>query len=60
MLTPGRYVGAEEMEDDDEPFEDKMERLTQVLQEQFAESAKLEAEIKQNLRGLGYELIINN
>ena len=38
----------------------KMERLTQVLQEQFAESAKLEAEIKQNLRGLGYELIINN
>ena len=60
VLTPGRYVGAEEMEDDDEPFEDKMERLTQVLQEQFAESAKLEAEIKQNLRGLGYELIINN
>ena len=49
VLTPGRYVGAEETEDDDEPFEEKMERLTQVLQEQFAESAKLEAEIKQNL-----------
>jgi len=49
VLTPGRYVGAEETDDDDEPFEEKMERLTQVLQEQFAESAKLEAEIKQNL-----------
>ena len=52
VLTPGRYVGAEETEDDDEPFEDKMERLTQVLQGQFAESAKLEAEIKQNLSQL--------
>ncbi|MGK7958144.1 MAG: type I restriction-modification system subunit M [Crocosphaera sp.] len=59
VLTPGRYVGAEETDDDDEPFEEKMERLTQVLQGQFAESAKLEAEIKQNLRGLGY-VIINN
>ena len=49
VLTPGRYVGAEETEDDDEPFEEKMERLTQVLQEQFAQSGKLEAEIKQNL-----------
>lgn len=49
VLTPGRYVEAEETEDDDEPFEEKMERLTQVLQEQFAESGKLEAEIKQNL-----------
>lgn len=49
VLTPGRYVGAEETDDDDEPFEEKMERLTQVLQEQFAESGKLEAEIKQNL-----------
>ena len=48
-LTPGRYVGVEETEDDNEPFEEKMERLTQVLQEQFAESGKLEAEIKQNL-----------
>jgi type I restriction enzyme M protein len=55
VLTPGRYVGAEVTDEDDEPFADKMERLTQVLQEQFAESARLEAEIKRNLRGLGYD-----
>jgi type I restriction enzyme M protein len=50
VLTPGRYVGAEEAEDDDEPFEEKMQRLTAKLEEQFAESAKLEAAIPQNLR----------
>jgi len=55
VLTPGRYVGAEATVDDDEPFEEKMERLTKLLDEQFSESAKLEAEIRQNLRGLGYE-----
>ncbi|NET03531.1 MAG: SAM-dependent DNA methyltransferase [Symploca sp. SIO2B6] len=54
VLTPGRYVGAEEIEDDDEPFEKKMERLTIQLKEQFALSAKLEAEIRENLKGLGY------
>ena len=54
VLTPGRYVGAEEQEDDGEPFADKMVRLTGLLQEQFAESERLEAEIKKNLRGLGY------
>ena len=54
VLTPGRYVGAEVTEDDDEPFNEKMERLTKVLQGQFAESAKLEAEIKQNLSNLGW------
>ncbi|MCB2385864.1 class I SAM-dependent DNA methyltransferase [Thalassolituus alkanivorans] len=54
VLTPGRYVGAEEQEDDGEPFADKMARLTQQLGEQFAESARLEAEIKKNLAGLGY------
>ncbi len=54
VLTPGRYVGAEEAEDDDEPFEEKMKRLTAKLEEQFAESAKLEAAIRQNLSGLGY------
>ncbi|UBF24182.1 N-6 DNA methylase [Kovacikia minuta CCNUW1] len=53
VLTPGRYVGAEEVEDDDEPFEEKMQRLTAKLEEQFAESAKLEAAIKENLRRLG-------
>ncbi|MCX2782832.1 SAM-dependent methyltransferase [Microbulbifer thermotolerans] len=56
VLTPGRYVGAPEQEEDDEPFADKMARLTGQLKEQFAESARLEAEIKRNLGGLGYEL----
>ncbi len=55
VLTPGRYVGAEAQEDDGEPFAEKMARLTTKLSEQFAESAKLEAEIKKNLAGLGYE-----
>ncbi|MBD2387825.1 class I SAM-dependent DNA methyltransferase [Cylindrospermum sp. FACHB-282] len=55
VLTPGRYVGAEEVEEDDEPFEEKMERLTQKLEEQFRKSAQLEREIRANLRGLGYE-----
>ena len=54
VLTPGRYVGAEELEDDDEPFEEKMRRLTSKLEEQFKESAKLEKAIRANLRGLGY------
>jgi type I restriction enzyme M protein len=54
VLTPGRYVGAEEVEDDGEPFEDKMARLVAELQAQFAESAKLEQAIKANLTGLGY------
>ncbi len=54
VLTPGRYVGAEEQEDDGEVFADKMARLTAQLAEQFAESAKLEGEIKKNLAGLGY------
>jgi len=54
VLTPGRYVGAEEVEDDDEPFEEKMARLVAKLDEQFKEGAKLEKAIRQNLRGLGY------
>ena len=56
VLTPGRYVGAEALEEDSEPFEDKMQRLTAKLGEQFQESAGLEAEIRANLRGLGYEI----
>lgn len=56
VLSPGRYVGAEEQEDDGEVFADKMARLTAQLAEQFAESAKLEGEIKKNLAGLGYEI----
>ncbi len=54
VLTPGRYVGAEEVEDDGDPFEEKMPRLVAELHAQFAESAKLELAIKANLRGLGY------
>jgi type I restriction enzyme M protein len=56
VLTPGRYVGAEEVEDDGEPFEEKMPRLVAELNAQFAESAKLEAAIRNNLKRLGYAL----
>ncbi len=56
VLTPGRYVGAAAEEDDGEPFAEKMTRLTQQLKTQFEESDKLEAEIKHNLIGLGYEV----
>ncbi|MBO1390906.1 type I restriction-modification system subunit M [Vibrio cholerae] len=55
VLTPGRYVGAEEELDDGIPFAEKMVTLTAKLSAQFAESAKLEAEIKKNLVELGYE-----
>jgi type I restriction enzyme M protein len=54
VLTPGRYVGAEEVEDDGEPFAEKMTRLVAELSGQFAEGAKLEKAIKANLKGLGY------
>lgn len=56
VLTPGRYVGAVEEENDGEPFTEKMTRLTARLSEQFAESARLEEQIKENLAGLGYVL----
>jgi type I restriction enzyme M protein len=49
ILTPGRYVGAEAIEDDDEPFEEKMKRLGAELEEQFAEAAKLEKAIRETL-----------
>lgn len=54
VLTPGRYVGAAELEDDGIPFEEKMGDLTAVLYGQMAESARLDGVIKQNLAGLGY------
>ncbi len=54
VLTPGRYVGAEPQEDDGEPFEQKMKRLTATLREQQAEAAKLDAVIAANLKELGY------
>ena len=54
MLTPGRYVGAEAVEEDDEPFDDKMQRLTNRLQEQFKDGAKLQKAILKNLARLGF------
>jgi type I restriction enzyme M protein len=54
ILTPGRYVGAEEVGDDGEPFEEKMQRLVAQLRAQFAESAKLEQAIRDNLGRLGH------
>ena len=56
ILTPGRYVGIEEQEDDGEPFEEKMARLTGELSELFAQSHTLEDEIRQKLEAIGYVL----
>ncbi|MFB6349590.1 type I restriction-modification system subunit M [Moraxella sp. ZJ142] len=55
VLTPGRYVGTAEQEDDGVPFAEKMQKLTACLNEQFKQSAELEAKIRANLGGLGYE-----
>lgn len=54
VLTPGRYVGAPPQEEDDEPFEEKMQRLVAQLREQQAEAARLDAAIEANLKELGY------
>ncbi len=54
VLTPGRYVGAPPQKEDDEPFEEKMKRLTAELQEQFRESSRLEKAIRKNLEVLGF------
>ncbi len=54
VLTPGRYVGAEAAEEDDEPFAEKMQRLTATLRQQTREAAKLDAAIEANLKELGY------
>ena len=56
VLTPGRYVGVEETEDDGVPFEKKMKNITSELSRQFEESHKLEEEIKKNLKAIGYEI----
>jgi type I restriction enzyme M protein len=55
VLTPGRYVGAEAVEDDDEAFGDKMQKLTETLSEQMAKGAEMDQLIRQKLGGLGYE-----
>jgi type I restriction enzyme M protein len=56
ILTPGRYVGIEEQEDDGEPFEEKMARLTSELSEMFKKSHELEDEIRKKLGAIGYEI----
>jgi type I restriction enzyme M protein len=56
VLTPGRYVGAEEVEDDGEPFEERMARLTAELSAQMAEAADLDDQIRTALGELGYAI----
>ena len=56
VLTPGRYVGIEEAEDDGISFEEKMTELTKILSEQFKKSRELEEEIKKQLASIGFEM----
>jgi len=56
ILTPGRYVGIEEQEDDGEPFEEKMAQLTGELSEMFKRSHELEDEIRKRLGAIGYDI----
>ena len=56
ILTPGRYVGIEEQEDDGEPFEEKMTRLTSELSDLFTKSHDLEKEIREKLGAIGYDI----
>lgn len=56
VLTPGRYVGIEEQEDDGEPFDEKIKRLTSELSVLFKESIELQGEIRQKLGAIGYEI----
>ena len=56
ILTPGRYVGIEEQVTDEEPFEEKMSRLTAELSGMFAKSHELEAEIRRKLGAIGYDI----
>lgn len=56
VLTPGRYVGMAETEDDGEPFEEKMERLVGELAEHFAQGAELRERLRRNFKEIGYDL----
>lgn len=56
ILTPGRYVGIAEAEDDGEPFQKKMERLTSELSEMFEKSHQLEEEIRKQLGSIGFKI----
>ena len=55
-MTPGRYVGAEEEEEDTELFDEKMKKLTSELSEQMKQGHKLDEEIKKNIGSIGYNL----
>jgi type I restriction enzyme M protein len=55
VLTPGRYVGAVELEEDDEPFEQKMTRLTKELEAQFEESHLIEETIRKSLKNIAVD-----
>ena len=54
ILTPGRYVGIPDAEEDDEPFEEKMERLTGELGKLFEESNQLQEQIRKNMEAIGF------
>ena len=56
VLTPGRYLGVEDVKDDGIPFEEKMKNITSELSKQFEESHKLEEEIRKNLKAIGYDI----
>lgn len=56
ILTPGRYVGIQEQQDDGEPFEEKMQRLTAELSDLFRQSYTLEQEIREKLGAIGYDI----
>ena len=56
MPTPGRYVSIADEDDDGDPFEDKMKRLTSELSDLFAESHRLEEEIKKQLESIGFNI----
>jgi type I restriction enzyme M protein len=56
VLTPGRYVGPAEAVEDDEPFEETMQRLTHELKQQLRESETLNANVRANLIRLGFEM----
>ena len=56
VLTPGRYVGVAEVKDDGIPFYEKMDKLTKELKDSFVESKKLEKQIRENLKGIGFEV----
>jgi type I restriction enzyme M protein len=56
VLTPGRYVGSQALEEDDEAFKEKMQRLTSELKEQFAKGHEMESQIEENLKNIDYDL----